>query len=579
MTDETTSDRSGSRSGSVVAERYQVGDLLGRSAMVETYKATDQTQSATVAIKFLSEQLAEDSVFAQQFVSVALEASKIRHPNVLAVLDAGTEGGVPYFVQEYDDGQTLEQKLKLEGKLDPAAAAEIAEKVLAALSVAHDAGLFHKDVNPGNILVTGSGEVKLTGLGMARVESPRTVAQTRAIMGTAAYLSPEQAQGEAVDGRSDIYSLGIVLYEMLTGKPPFSAESPVAVAYMHVRDTPAPVGDATPDIPPAIAKATMKALARKPEDRFQTAGSFRAALETALLGKPAATDEAAAIARGIGSETLVFGSPGGSSGGGGRISRRTRIIGATLAGLVLLVGGYLLLQPRDSQVPDFTGSTLAQAQDALDQLGLESRVLEQESSEAAPGIVIGQAPAPNTVVPKGVMVLLTVAKAPANTPVPSVTGLSRSDAQAALTTSGLALGAVAEEGSTDVAPGTVLTQDPVAGTTVPEGAEVNLTVAVAGGPSIVPNVSCYTPNEAAIALDEAGFQMTIAGVEALGPEDVCKTTGIRISRQVPTAGSELSRGDVVSVWTSELMPSKTTSPSPASPSPKPSPSPTRSPLP
>lgn len=571
MADET-SDRSGGRGGSLVAGRYQVGDLLGRSAMAEIYKATDQTQGTTVAIKFLSEQLAEDAVFAQQFVSVALEASRIVHPNVLAVLDAGTDGDVPYFVQEYDDGQTLAQKLKLEGKIEPAAAAEIAEQVLAALAVAHGAGLVHKDVNPGNILVTESGDVKLTDLGMARDESPQTVAQTRAIMGTAAYLSPEQAQGEAVDGRSDLYSLGIVLYEMLTGKPPFSAESPVAVAYMHVRDTPTPVGDVAPDIPPAIAQATMKALAKRPGDRFQTAESFSAALAAATAGPTAPTEEAAMIARGIGSETLVFGSPSASSRGLGKISKKTRIIGGALALLVLAVGGYLLfLQPRDSQVPNFAGLTLAQAQNALNKLGLESKILEQESSDAAPGTVIGQAPAANTIVPKGVMVVLTVAKASATTPVPSVTGLSKSDAQAQLTAAGLVLGTVSEEGSTDVGPGTVLAQDPVAGTSVPDGAAVSLTVAVPGGPTIVPNVACFTPNQAAITLNEAGLQMTIAGVQPLGPNDVCKTTGIRITKQVPAAGAALTRGGVVSVWTSELMPSKTSSTPTPSPSPGPRP--------
>ncbi len=367
MTDDSTGNRDGSRSGSVVGGRYEIGELLGRSPMADSYKATDRTIGATVVVKFLSQQLAEDAAFAQQFVDVAIEASGIKHPNVLTVLAAGTEDGTPYLVQEYDAGRTLAEKLRNEGKLEPSEASVIAEKILAALSVAHEAGLCHKDINPGNILVAEGGGVKLVDLGMARVESPQTVAQTRAIMGTAAYLSPEQAQGEGVDSRSDIYSLAIVLYEMITGKPPFTADSPVAVAYMHVRDTPTPVGELVPDVPPAMTSAIMKALAKDPADRFQTADEFRVALERTRGGEPEPSEEAVAIAKGIGSELIIFGSP--KTRGRGRVSGRTKIIAGIVAAIGLLVGGYLLfLQPRSSEVPDFTGISLTQAQHALDQL-------------------------------------------------------------------------------------------------------------------------------------------------------------------------------------------------------------------
>lgn len=570
MTDDRTTDKDG-RSGSVLAERYEIGELLGRSAMAETYKATDRTVGATVAVKFLLQQLAEDSTFARQFVEVAKEAGRIKHPNVLSVLAAGTDNGTTYLVQEYDAGQTLAEKLKRLGKLEPAEASEIAEKVLAALSVAHEAGLYHKDINPGNILVTESGDVKLVDLGMARVESPQTVAQTRAIMGTAAYLSPEQAQGEGVGGRSDIYSLAIVLYEMITGKPPFTAESPVAVAYMHVRDTPTPVGDLVPDVPPAITNAIMRALAKDPADRFQTADDFRAALEKARGGGPEASEEAVAIARGIGSELLIFGTPNGRS-GRSWLSGRTKIIAAVVAVIGLLVGGYLLfLQPRRSEVPDFTGLSLTQSQDALDQLGLKWKVIDQESTDTAPGTVIDQAPDPNTIVPKNATVLLNVARAPSTAPVPSVTGLTQADAVTQLVAAGLKPGPVKEEASGDAEPGTVLAQDPLAGTIVPGGSSVDLTVAVAGGPSLVPNLSCFTPNAAAIELNDKGLKMTIVGVEALGPEDVCPTHGIRISRQVPAAGSSIAKGGIVSVWTSTAMPSASPSPSPRSGTSSPSP--------
>lgn len=592
MTDDETNGNQGGGSPTIIAERYEVGELVGRSAMAETHRAHDRVLGTTVAVKFLSPQLAEDRVFAERFVSEALDAAKIKNPNILEILDAGTAGDLRYVVQEFAEGETLDKKLKRKGKLDDAAASEIAEKLLSALSVAHAAGIVHKDINPANIIFTESGDVKLADLGIARVESPQTVAQTRAIMGTAAYLSPEQAQGEAVDGRADIYSMSIVLYEMLAGQPPFQADSPVAVAYMHVRDVPKPVGEVNPDVPAPLAEAVMKALAKKPDDRFQTADDFRQSLETARVGKAdqpsdsaaaagPESGEAAAATEPIkpfsGTETMAFSSPTASRGERGPSRRTWIIIGAVVLIALLGAGYYFFLTPRDKVVPDLRGLSVIQAGQALDRLDLDSKILLQESNEVAAGTVMGQAPLPGIVVGKGTTVILTVAKAATNVTVPNVVGLSETQAKSQLDTEGLQLGEITSEDSDTEAPGTVLSQDPVAGTLVPGGVSVSLTVAISGGPSIVPNVACYSADRAATVLAEADLQMTVAGVEA---NDLCPATGIRVARQDPPAGGELGSGAVVTVWTTQPLPSTGISPSPgASTSPAPfSPMPSPSPL-
>lgn len=545
----------------VIAGRYEVGELLGRSAMTETHRVTDLQTGNTAAIKFLSPQLAQDSAFADEFVSTALNTSTIQHPNVVAILDAGAEGDLRWLVQEYAEGETLDKRIKREGKVGPQSASQISEKVLEALEAAHAAGVIHKDINPANILVTGDGDVRLMDLGIARVESPQTVAQTRAIMGTAAYLSPEQAQGETPDGRSDIYSLGIVLYEMLAGKPPFEAESPVTVAYMHVRETPKSVAEVNPDVPAEMATVVMRALAKKPADRYQSAAEFRKDLYKARTGQSEEGETQEKVPPAA-PQTIVFSSTGEAGKGGP--SRRTIAIAAVVA-LVLALGAfyYFFLMPWPVEIPEMKGVSVAQAKDALDELGLEVKILEQDSNEFAPGTVMGQAPVAGEIVNKGDTVVLTVAKAATSATVPNVVGLSEADAIAQMKAAGLSVGDPILE-SSDSAEGTVLAQEPAAGTLVPGSTQVILTIAVSGGPSTVPNLTCYSVNNAANILSEAGLQMTVAGVES---SDLCTGPGARVVRQDPPAGGEIARGAVVSVWTNQAVASASAPPSPVSPSP------------
>ena len=265
--------------GRVLADRYAVGELLGRGGMAEVYLATDGVLDRPVAFKVLGGWLANDATFVERFRREALAAARISHPNLVAVFDAGSEGDVHYIVMEYVAGETLADVLRREGPLDPIRATRIATNVADALVVAHTARMVHRDVKPANVMRTPDGRTKLMDLGIARSLDGESITRASSILGTAGYVSPEQARGDPVDHRSDIYSLGCVLYEMLTGRPPFEAADPLAVAYKHVHEAPAPPTSLVPSLPLALEAVTLRAMEKDPGARFQSAADLAAALD------------------------------------------------------------------------------------------------------------------------------------------------------------------------------------------------------------------------------------------------------------------------------------------------------------
>ena len=277
--------------GTVLAGRYAVGELLGRGGMAEVYLATDRVLDRAVACKVLSGWLAHDGTFVERFRREALAAARISHPNLVAVFDAGSEDDVHYIVMEHVPGETLADVLRAEGRVHPLRAATIATSVADALEVAHTAGIVHRDVKPANVMLTPDGRTKLMDLGIARSIDGETITHASSILGTAGYISPEQARGEPVDHRSDIYSLGCVLYEMLTGRQPFEAGDPLAVAYQHVHESPVPPMSLAPSIPPGLEAVTLRAMEKEPAARFQSAADMAAALDdrTVPVGPAAAT--------------------------------------------------------------------------------------------------------------------------------------------------------------------------------------------------------------------------------------------------------------------------------------------------
>ena len=269
--------------------RYELGEVLGSGGMATVYRGTDRVLNRPVAVKVLSPEYAGDGDFVGRFRREAQAAAKLNDPGVVAVYDSGSDGGRHYIVMELVEGTTLADQLAEDGSVDPRRAAQIAERVAAALQFAHDNGLVHRDIKPGNVMLTPSGDVKVMDFGIARATGADTFTRTSSVLGTVAYLAPEQAESRPVDARTDVYALGVVLYEMLTGKPPFAGETAVAVAYKHVREQPVPPTRSNPEVPAPLEAITLKALAKDPADRYQSAEEMRDDLARAAAGAPVAT--------------------------------------------------------------------------------------------------------------------------------------------------------------------------------------------------------------------------------------------------------------------------------------------------
>ncbi|HEU4911919.1 MAG TPA: Stk1 family PASTA domain-containing Ser/Thr kinase, partial [Actinomycetes bacterium] len=285
--------------------RYEIGELLGRGGMAEVHRGTDSRLGRTVAVKMLRPDMARDPSFQARFRREAHSAASLNHPSVVAVYDTGEDefGGnpVPYIVMEYVEGSTLRELLASGSKLVPERALEIVDGVLAALAYSHQQGIVHRDIKPANVMLTRNGDVKVMDFGIARAvaDNGATMTATSAVIGTAQYLSPEQARGEQVDARSDIYSTGCLLYELLTGRPPFVGDSPVSVAYQHVREEPAPPSSIDPDLPRNADAIVLKALTKDRELRYQRADDMRADIAAALAGGAVAAPPAPAPTQAI----------------------------------------------------------------------------------------------------------------------------------------------------------------------------------------------------------------------------------------------------------------------------------------
>ncbi|MDX2648033.1 Stk1 family PASTA domain-containing Ser/Thr kinase [Streptomyces sp. PA03-1a] len=566
--------------------RYELGSVLGRGGMAEVYIAHDTRLGRTVAVKTLRVDLARDPSFQARFRREAQSAASLNHPSIVAVYDTGEDYvdgvSIPYIVMEYVDGSTLRELLHSGRKLLPERSLEMTIGILQALEYSHRSGIVHRDIKPANVMLTRNGQVKVMDFGIARAmgDSGMTMTQTAAVIGTAQYLSPEQAKGETVDARSDLYSAGCLLYELLTVRPPFVGDSPVAVAYQHVREEPQPPSVYDPEVTPSMDAIVLKALTKDPDYRYQSADEMRADIEACLDGQPvAATVALGAVGYngggygGYGNDAPTTALPpqqdAGTSmlppmreddggygydqpqGNGRRKPKKsnTSTILLVVAAVLVLIGaifmGKALFSGNGSgndtvSVPQFVGDTKSEAQDRASNGGITITFGEAIFCADQPkDHVCKQSAEADSKIPKDQSVTLQLSKGAEKIEVPDVTGDSFEDAEAELKEKGFEVDKQSKTSSEEE--GTVLKQDPKSGAKRDKGSTITLTVAVAPEEVTIKDVSNKTQAEATQILQADGLKVTSTQEESA---DHAQGTVIRTD---PTAGSTIKAGETVTL--------------------------------
>ncbi|MGY0017386.1 Stk1 family PASTA domain-containing Ser/Thr kinase [Streptomyces sp. cg35] len=509
--------------------RYELGQVLGRGGMAEVYLAHDTRLGRTVAVKTLRADLARDPSFQARFRREAQSAASLNHPAIVAVYDTGEDYvdqvSIPYIVMEYVDGSTLRELLHSGRKLLPERAMEMTIGILQALEYSHRAGIVHRDIKPANVMLTRTGQVKVMDFGIARAmgDSGMTMTQTAAVIGTAQYLSPEQAKGEQVDARSDLYSTGCLLYELLTVRPPFVGDSPVAVAYQHVREEAQPPSVFDGEITPEMDAIVLKALTKDPDYRYQSADEMRADIEACLDGQPVAAtaamgavgygghpdDQQTAMLRpqnGGAAPTSMMPPVNPDDGGYGYDDRpdrrkqgknRTSTILLVVAGILVLVGAILIGKWISSgsagsegpDVPNLVGETFADAQQKAENVDLKVVRGEPMACEDQPAKrVCEQDPKSGRKIDKNGTITVRMSTGAPKVSVPSVTGLTYDEAVSELGSKGFS-NISKESAESDRKAGTVIKQNPEDGKKVEKGTQITLTVAREKATTKVPDVS------------------------------------------------------------------------------------------
>ncbi|MER7440159.1 Stk1 family PASTA domain-containing Ser/Thr kinase [Micromonospora avicenniae] len=566
--------------------RYQVGELLGYGGMAEVHRGRDLRLGRDVAIKMLRTDLARDATFQMRFRREAQNAASLNHPAIVAVYDTGEETAptgetLPFIVMEFVNGRTLKEVLAAEGRLQPRRALEICADVCAALEFSHRHGIIHRDIKPGNVMLTQTGQVKVMDFGIARAlaSGATTMTQTSAVIGTAQYLSPEQARGEAVDARSDVYAAGCVLFELLCGHPPFVGDSPVSVAYQHVREAPPTPSDINPDVNPAVDAIVLKALSKNPLNRYQSAAEMRADLLRAAAGRPVL---ATPVMRE--QETMPM-APAAAAGGypaGGGAAPPTRQIPARVGdprrrrasswlialfsavgvlAVIALVAALLMNGKGEDlrRVPTLTGMTQAQAFQEIQNAGFAPQAGEQvNNSTCEKGKVVSQSPAPDTELEPTRTVTIQVCGGPAMQTIPNVVDSSFESAKRQLEDAGFVVDSKEKDSPREK--NTVLEMDPKPGKEVPEGTKITLTISK-GNVGQVPRVIGATEDDAREELEDAGYE-----VRVLEGSEVPADQAGRVERQDPGPGKDLPRGRQVRIYVTvpapDAPPSDSGSPTP-----------------
>ncbi|KAF0962853.1 Stk1 family PASTA domain-containing Ser/Thr kinase [Rhodococcus sp. T7] len=553
-----------------LSSRYELGEILGFGGMSEVHLARDVRLSRDVAIKVLRADLARDPTFYLRFRREAQNAAALNHPAIVAVYDTGeaeTDAGpLPYIVMEYVDGDTLRDIVRGEGPMAPRRAMEVISDVCAALDFSHRNGIVHRDVKPANVMINRAGAVKVMDFGIARAisdaSSPMT--QTAAVIGTAQYLSPEQARGEQVDARSDVYSLGCVLFEILTGEPPFKGDSPVAVAYQHVREDPQTPSVVNPDIPRELDSVILKAMSKNPANRYQTAADMRSDLVRVLGGqRPSApmvmSDEdrttiLGAVDSGAGNyrrqQTATQTTASKTDGGGEPDKKKNpmRLALMALGALIVvgIVGAFLWSVGPGSKadqvtMPDVTNQAADDAETTLQNLGF--RVSRQQKPDAvvATGNVITTRPVGGVQVDEGSTITLEVSTGPEQVKVPRLAGLTQQEAQQELNAVGLRLDTAVARAPSDASDvDKVIQQDPSSGASISLDSEVAVTLGTGPEQIRIPDVTGQKVEVAQANIEGAGFKVQIQNIDSGVPKGQVVSTD-------PVGGSTAAKGDTIQI--------------------------------
>lgn len=534
-----------------LAGRYEVRSMIGRGGMAQVHLGFDTRLSRVVAIKMLRTDLARDSIFQTRFRREAQAAASLNHPNIVAVYDTGEEDvttpdgstvSVPYIVMEYVEGHTVRDLLAGGAPVPIDEAVEIISGVLSALEYSHVHGLVHRDIKPGNIMLTNTGKIKVMDFGIARAltDSQATMTQTNAVVGTAQYLSPEQAHGDPVDARSDIYSTGCVLFELLTGQPPFKGDSAVAVAYQHVSEIPPKPSSITSDVPDSIDRVVLKALAKNRDDRYSSAEEMRADLNRAARGalvmapetdswQAPATQVMSPATMTMPAATMPPPAPAYDTQTMARIDtleeepkKKRWPIALLIVVALAMIGGLVWwfatnsAEPEVEQVPVPTvvGQTQEQAIATLKEAGLEFAIASTEASSEIPAnSVISSNPEAGTIVDKGTTVKVVLSSGPADTTVPDVSGLTQQQARDQLKQNGLQVSDVVTVDDPSQEKGRVIKTDPEAGAKISEGESVKLFIA-SGNVSVPTDLVGRPRDEVLQALQELGLNTNVETEES-----------------------------------------------------------------
>lgn len=566
----------------ILARRYELQELIGGGGMADVYKAQDRLLDRAVAVKILHQQYANDGEFVEKFRQEAMAAAKLAHPNIVNIYDVGEDEGSQYIVMEYVSGPTLKEVIQQKGCLEPVEAVRIAKEIASALESAHRHNIVHCDIKPHNILMMPDGHVKVTDFGIARAVSSSTMTYSGSVMGSVHYFSPEQAKGTVITTKSDVYSLGVVLYEMLTGQLPFNGETSVSIALKHLQDEPVPIRQLKPSIPPVLEAIVQKAMSKDPMDRPSSTELYadlnqakamlsdRGGIQEAA-NDPFATRMIPRITPEMMAEQRSERPQNPAVGRGGYQSQyepqeeksifKSKGFIAVLVGILLMgffVGSFLSFgkfwSSAEINVPDVVGKSSVVAQQILEDKNLRVKIVESNDDSVPAGQVISQYPEAGATVKEQRLVTITVSKGGQELTMPDLKSMSRSNAEEKLTKMGLKIGSVFEENSKEAA-GTVISQDPRSGSKITKGQTVDITVSLGEKKKEV-----AVQNYSGLSVDSARSNLEANGLSVGGvSEQSSSQPKGTVIGQSPAAGSTLAEGGSVSLIVSSGAAASTSS--------------------